>query len=87
VNVICVHDGRGFAVYVFPRSRHRPACFSAEGDERMLVSPGGIDMAGVVVAPERRDYERIDGPRLEAIYAEVTADAEAVQAAAARAFR
>jgi len=87
VNVVGVHDGRAFLVYVFPRTRHRPACFSAEGDERMLVSPGGIDMAGVVVAPERRDYARIDGPRLEARYAEVTAEAEAVETVTARTFR
>ena len=34
---------------VFPRSKHRPDCYFAKGSEQMLISPGALDMAGVIV--------------------------------------
>jgi Domain of unknown function (DUF4922) len=72
VNLICTHGGGLWTVYLFPRARHRPSHFYAEGDGRLLVSPGAIDMAGVVVVPERSHFEMIDGAKLEAIFAEVS---------------
>ena len=83
VNLVCAAGGDSLAAYVFPRARHRPAAFFAEGDERLVVSPGAIDMAGVVVAPERRDFERLDAARVAAILEEVTLPGEAAAAAAA----
>jgi len=87
LNLVCVHAGGSWTAYLFPRARHRPACFFAEGDARLLASPGAIDMAGVLVLPEQRDFQRIDAARLAAIYGEVTAAADAVAEAAARAIR
>jgi hypothetical protein len=78
VNIISTCDNGVWTVYLFPRARHRPACFFAEGDERLLVSPGAIDMAGIVVAPRHEDYLKIDGERIAAIFAEVSRDEEAI---------
>ena len=72
VNVICTYDESQWTVYLFPRALHRPACFFAEGDEQLLVSPGAIDMAGVLVIPERAHFEKIGAGQAEAIYAEVS---------------
>jgi hypothetical protein len=72
VNIISTYDKNQWTVYLFPRARHRPACFFAEGEERLLVSPGAIDMAGVIVVPERDHFERIGAEQVEAIYAEVS---------------
>lgn len=72
VNIISTYDKNQWTVYLFPRARHRPACFFAEGEERLLVSPGAIDMAGVIVVPERDHFERIRAEQVEAIYAEVS---------------
>jgi hypothetical protein len=72
VNIISAYDKNQWTVYLFPRARHRPACFFAEGEARLLVSPGAIDMAGVIVVPERSHFERIGGEQVEAIYAEVS---------------
>ena len=38
----------------------------------MLVSPGAIDMAGVIVVPERSHFEKIGAEQARAIYAEVS---------------
>jgi hypothetical protein len=72
VNIISTYDKNQWTVYLFPRARHRPACYFAEGEERLLVSPGAIDMAGVIVVPERNHFERIGAKQVEAIYAEVS---------------
>ena len=78
VNLISTYDKGVWTVYLFPRTRHRPACFFAEGDERLLVSPGAIDMAGVVVVPQHDHFVKIDGEKLTSIFAEVSYDEQAV---------
>lgn len=50
---------------VIPRQRHRPLCYP----ERM-VSPGTIDMAGVVIVPRREDFEALTNDDLKRIYIE-----------------
>jgi hypothetical protein len=78
INLICTFESGTCTLYLFPRKRHRPASFFAEGDERLLVSPGAIDMAGVVVVPEREHFAKLGGERMEAIYSEVSFDDAAV---------
>ena len=78
VNAVSTFDKGVWTVYLFPRARHRPAAFFAEGDERLLVSPGAIDMAGVVVVPQYGDFVKIDGERVTSIFAEVSCDEQAV---------
>ena len=78
VNIVATHIEGVWTVYLFPRSRHRPASFFAEGDEQLLVSPGAIDMAGVIVVPQHEHFLKIDGERVAAIFAEVSRDEEAV---------
>ncbi|MCE5269720.1 DUF4922 domain-containing protein [bacterium] len=63
--------GMAPAVAVHPRGKHRPDCYYLEGEARRMVSPGSCDMAGLVILPRRSDFERLDGPALEAIYREV----------------
>ena len=65
-------------MYLFPRSKHRPASFYATGEDRLVVSPGAIDMAGVIVVPEREHFDKLDGGRVEAIFGEVSMNGEIV---------
>ncbi|MEK6320532.1 MAG: DUF4922 domain-containing protein [Acidobacteriota bacterium] len=78
INIICTYDPKLWTVYLFPRARHRPASFYAEGESRLVVSPGAIDMAGVVVVPERAHFDKIDGERISSIYREVSMNSEIV---------
>lgn len=55
---------------VVPRKAHRPACYYAEDDSRMLVSPGAIDMAGLVILPHEHDFDRITSDMMRQIYSE-----------------
>jgi (2Fe-2S) ferredoxin len=78
LNIICTYDPKLWTVYLFPRAKHRPACFFADGEQQLLVSPGAIDMAGVVVVPERAHYDKIDGQQIAAIFSEVSLNGELV---------
>jgi Domain of unknown function (DUF4922) len=72
INLIVTGDGAGWTVIVFPRSRHRPSCYYAEGDKQLTVSPAAIDLGGVLVVPQADHFERINAEDVEKIYAEVT---------------
>ncbi len=74
VNIIATYDQAIWTVFMFPRKRHRPGCFYAEGEEKILVSPGAIDMAGVLVAPERDHFLKLDADLIRRIYSEVSLD-------------
>jgi len=66
---------------IFPRRKHRPDAFSREGDARVVVSPGVIDMGGVLITPVEKDYERLDEAAIEGIYREVSLEGETVERA------
>ena len=55
---------------VFPREKHRPACYQATGDEQMTVSPGSLDMAGLIITPRGEDFEKITSEKAVAILRE-----------------
>jgi hypothetical protein len=76
VSVIAVHDGGRFLCVVFPRARHRPACFFAEGEGRIAVSPAALEMAGLLVVAKQEHLEKIDAEMAAGIYAEVSLDEE-----------
>lgn len=61
-----------YLIVVFPRKKHRPACYSAEGDAQYIISPGSIDMAGLIITPREDDYNRISPEAAIGILQEVT---------------
>ena len=57
---------------VFPRRKHRPDCYpTQEGQPGMLISPGALDMAGLIITPRAEDYERLTAKTAAAILREV----------------
>lgn len=75
INLIATGElNSGWTVIVFPRSKHRPACYYAEGEARLTVSPAAIDLGGVVILPVAEHFARITAEELEKIFAEVTSE-------------
>jgi hypothetical protein len=66
---------------LFPRRKHRPDVFFREGDARIGVSPGVIDMGGVLITPMEKDFDRLDEALVEEIYGEVSLEGEIVERA------
>ena len=61
---------------IFPRSKHRPDCYYAEGDEQLLISPGALDLCGLFVTPREEDFNALTAERAAAILREVTLSEE-----------
>ncbi len=57
---------------VFPRKKHRPDCYYAEDESKLLVSPGAIDMGGLMITPREEDFRKITPKMAVQILKEVT---------------
>jgi len=64
-------DMRRFVTVVIPRSKHRPECFYAEGDSKVLVSPGALDMGGLLITPREEDFKKMNPVLATGIISEV----------------
>lgn len=70
INVFAWIDDSGLLrLAAIPRRAHRPACYGAEEGQR-LVSPGSIDMAGVMITPLKKDYDGLTEKEVRDIYKE-----------------
>jgi len=81
INIAGFHEERRWRLVIFPRRKHRPDVFFKEGEDQIVVSPGVIEMGGILVTPLEKDFERLDGATVESIYKEVSLEGETVQEA------
>ncbi len=79
MNIICWRTGDEFLSVVFPRRKHRPDCYYAQDETQLMVSPGAIDMAGLVITPRKEDFEQLTAERMAAILQEICITPEQVQ--------
>jgi ribosomal protein S18 acetylase RimI-like enzyme/diadenosine tetraphosphate (Ap4A) HIT family hydrolase len=79
VNIAGLQKEGRWLLVIFPRRKHRPEAFFREEDARVLVSPGVIDMGGLLITPVEKDFERLDGAEVENIYREVSLGEKAVE--------
>lgn len=66
-----VADGHYISV-VFPRGKHRPDCYYADGEDKILVSPGALDMSGLIITPRKEDFDSITSRQAINILREVS---------------
>jgi hypothetical protein len=76
INIACFYQSDQWTVYLFPRSKHRPAVFYSG---ELTVSPASIDLCGIFVVPFAKDFERITGDMVASIFREVTLPDEQVR--------
>ena len=81
MNIAGFYEERRWRLVIFPRRKHRPDSFFREGDARVVVSPGVIDMGGILITPIEKDFDRLDAAAVEGIYGEVSLDGETVETA------
>ncbi len=72
MNIVAWRDGSEDVIVVLPRDNHRPACYFEEGDRRMVISPGALDMAGLIITPREEDFNRMLEDKLISILKEVS---------------
>ena len=81
MNMAGFYEERKWRLLIFPRRKHRPDAFFKDGDARVVVSPGVIDMGGLLITPVGRDFYRLDGAAVEGIYREVSLEGRSVKKA------
>lgn len=82
-----VSSGRYLSA-VFPRKKHRPDCYYAAGGDgtdpdgqcKILVSPGALDMAGLVITPRKEDFNGMTPRQAADILREVSLTGEDMRA-------
>ena len=71
MNIVAYRKDDKVCLLVIPRRAHRPHCYNAEGDAKYLISPGALDMCGLLVTPRAEDYERLTATKAADILCEV----------------
>ncbi len=85
MNIISWHQewGNGrddeIITLIFPRKKHRPDCYYAQGDEQLMISPGALDMGGLIITPREEDFRRLTAEQAFNILREVTMTEDELQ--------
>ena len=80
MNIIAWRKGDEFISVVIPREKHRPDAYFAEGEDQMMVSPGALDMAGLIITPREEDFSKINLDKATALLRECGISAEKTEA-------
>ncbi len=72
MNIISSYENGCFRIFIFPRAKHRPQQYYAEDDTKILVSPGAVDMGGILIIPRKEDFDKITKEDIRDIYQQVS---------------
>jgi len=72
LNLIAFVENHNYVLHIFPRKAHRPKQFFEEGKRQLLISPGAIDMAGLIITTREEDFDKIKKEDIEDIYSQVS---------------
>ena len=75
VNVLCTFTGGFWRCWLILRSCHRPRQYDRERKDGRLISPGAVDMAGVVITPRESDFSSVTASEMDDIYRQVASPA------------
>lgn len=70
MNIIAWRKGDEYISVVIPREKHRPEAYFAEDDAQMMVSPGALDMSGLIITPREEDFRKLTEESATAILQE-----------------
>ena len=59
MNIIAWRKEDEYISVVIPREKHRPEAYFAEGDAQVMVSPGALDMSGLIITPREEDFYKL----------------------------
>ena len=72
LNVISYFENGIYNINIFPRKQHRPTQYYNEGNTKILISPGALDMAGLIITVSEEDFNKIEKSEIENIYKQVS---------------
>lgn len=79
INIVAWRNGDEQVSVLFLRGKHRPDCYYATGKRQIIVSPGALDMAGMIITVREEDYNRMTAETAADILTEVSITEEAME--------
>lgn len=79
LNILCTWTGEGWRLILFPRRKHRPAAYFEEGEKRLLISPGAVDMGGMIIASREKEFQMLTPELIQGLFREVAFDDAAAE--------
>lgn len=72
MNVLSWRNAGETITVIIPRSQHRPECYANDDNPKgYMVSPGALDMAGLIITPRELDFMRLTADEAAGIIREV----------------
>lgn len=84
MNIIFWRKGEEFISVVIPREKHRPKAYFAEGDAQFVVSPGALDMSGLIITPREEDFRKLTEEKVLSLLQECGVSEEKMNAIIAK---
>lgn len=72
LNIISFMENDKYVLHIFPRKAHRPRQYFDEGNKQLLISPGALDMAGLIITPREEDFNKVQKDDIEDILSQVS---------------
>lgn len=72
MNVVCWTEDNHYIAHVFPRKMHRPYQYHEQGVRQLMISPGALDLAGMIITVRQEDFDNITKNDVEDIFAQVS---------------
>ena len=79
MNIVAWRKGDETISIVIPREKHRPEAYFADGDAQIMVSPGALDMSGLIITPREEDFRKLTEEKAEAILKECGISSEKME--------
>ena len=71
MNLLTLFENGQWTTWIFPRTKHRPACYADHGDTQLLITPGSVEMGGLFITPLEKDFNKITAENIAHILHEV----------------
>lgn len=78
MNLFGSYEKETWTIVLIPRRQHRPWQYEAEGDDRLVSSPGAADIGGLFIAARQEDFAKITPDLLRDIYTQVCLNDEEI---------
>ncbi len=75
MNIIAGYDEEfGWQIAIFVREKHRSTHYFREGENRILLSPASVDLAGCCITPDENSFDKVNENTIREIFSEVFVD-------------
>ena len=79
MNIIMWQSDNAVLSVILPRRKHRPDCYTATGEAQYIISPGAVDMGGLIITPREQDFRRVTPELILDIYRELSLTPDQMQ--------